>query len=115
MALAAADLTLSGLTDLYLERHGQVRSPRTIRSLRERMRRPLDAYGDVPLCELEAMSGELADFRGTLPPRYAHAVMRTLRQRPRGRAKRALRAARAANGRDRAATARGGAARAARR
>jgi integrase len=44
------------------------------------MKRPLDAYGDVTLSELEGMSGELADFRATLPPRYAHAVMRTLRQ-----------------------------------
>jgi integrase len=77
---AKPDLTLSALTDLYLTRHGQVRSPRTIRCLRERMRRPLDAYGDVTLSELERMSGELADFRATLPPRYAHAVMRTLRQ-----------------------------------
>ena len=77
---ARPDLTLSGLTDLYFSRHGQVRAPGTIRTLRERMRRPLDAYGDVTLSELEGMSGELADFRATLPPRYAHAVMRTLRQ-----------------------------------
>ena len=26
------------------------------------------------------MSGDLADFRGTLPPRFAHDVMRALRQ-----------------------------------
>jgi integrase len=77
---AKPDLTLTALTDLYLERHGQVRSPGTIRTLRERMRRPLDAYGDVTLSELEGMSGELADFRATLPPRYAHAVMRSVRQ-----------------------------------
>src|SRR5262245_29876215 len=77
---AKPDLTLSELAEVYLERHGQVRSPGTIRTLRERLKRPLDAYGDVSLSELEGMSGELADFRGTLPPRYAHAVMRTLRQ-----------------------------------
>src|SRR4029453_16083331 len=77
---AKPDLTLSGLTDLYFSRHGQFRAPGTIRTLRERMRRPLDAYGDLTLRELEGMSGELADFRAPLPPRYAHAVMRSLRQ-----------------------------------
>jgi integrase len=77
---AKRDLTLSTLTELYLERHGQVRSARTIRTVRERMQRPLDAYRDLTLRELEGMSGELADFRATLPPRYAHSVMRAVRQ-----------------------------------
>src|SRR5215211_6672856 len=40
----------------------------------------LDHYGDVTLHELEGMSGDLADFRATLPPRFAHDVMRALRQ-----------------------------------
>jgi integrase len=74
------ELTLAELVERYLERHKAIRSPRTIRSLRERLRRPLEAYGDVPLHELERMSGELADFRAKLPERYAHAVMGALRQ-----------------------------------
>lgn len=74
------ELTLAELVERYLSRHEAIRSARTIRSLRERLRRPLAAFGDVPLHELERMSGELADFRATLPERYAHAVMGALRQ-----------------------------------
>jgi integrase len=74
------ELTLSELVDVYLERHAQIRSASTIRTLRHRLRRPLDAYGAVTLRELEGMAGELADFRKTLPPRFAHDVMRALRQ-----------------------------------
>jgi integrase len=76
----APELTLAELANRYLARHAAIRSPRTIRSLRERLRRPIEAYGDLPLHELERMSGELADFRATLPERYAHAVMGALRQ-----------------------------------
>jgi integrase len=72
--------TLAELADVYLERHAPLRSPSTIRTLRHRLRRPLDAYGDCTLAELEGMAGDLADFRATLPPRFAHDVMRALRQ-----------------------------------
>ena len=61
-------------------RHAAVRSPRTVQSLRERLVRPLAAYGDVPLRELEQMSGDLADFAAALPPRYRYCVMSALRQ-----------------------------------
>jgi integrase len=52
----------------------------TVRTLRHRLARPLDAHGDVTLGELEGMAGDLADFRATLPERFAHDVMRALRQ-----------------------------------
>lgn len=78
--VAASELTLAELADRYLKRHEAIRSPRTIATLRERLARPLAAYGDVRLVELEGMSDELADFRATLPPRYAHKVMGALRQ-----------------------------------
>lgn len=74
------ELTLRGLFDLYLERHTAIRSPRTIRSLRERMKRPLDSYGDTTLGELEHMALELSGWRATLPPRYAPKVMGAFRQ-----------------------------------
>jgi integrase len=74
------DLTLSELVDLFIARQEAVRTPRTVRGLRERLRRPLAAYGDTRLSELERMAGDLADFRATLPERYAHDVMRALRQ-----------------------------------
>jgi integrase len=76
----ARELTLRELTDRYVARHASIRSARTIATLRERMSRPLEEYGDVTLAEFEGMSDELADWRATLPPRYAHKVMGALRQ-----------------------------------
>jgi integrase len=78
--VAASDLTLRELVDRYLDRHAKVRSPRTIETLRERLARPLDDFGDIRLAELDGMADELADWRATLPPRYAHKIMGALRQ-----------------------------------
>jgi integrase len=64
----------------YLDRHAQLRSAATIRTLRHRLKSPFDTYGDMTLRELEGMGGDLADVRATLPPRFAHDVMRALRQ-----------------------------------
>jgi integrase len=74
------ELTLRELVDLFLTRHAAIRSPRTVRGLRERLQRPLASYGDTTLAEFERMGGDLADFRATLPERFAHDVMRALRQ-----------------------------------
>src|SRR5262249_21153206 len=76
----ARELTLRELTDRYIRRHEAIRSRRTIDTLRERLRRPLDEYGAVTLAELEPMSDELAEWRATPPPRYAHKVMGARRQ-----------------------------------
>jgi integrase len=73
-------MTFAELVEVYLDRHAALRSPATIRTLRHRLARPLAAYGDVTLAELEGMAGDLADFRATLPKRFAHDVMRALRQ-----------------------------------
>jgi len=54
---AAPDLTVADLADVYLDRHAQIRSESTVRTLRHRLRRPLDTYGHVTLRELEGMSG----------------------------------------------------------
>lgn len=77
---AAEIRTLSELVDVYLDRHAQIRSAATVRTLRHRLSRPLALYGDVSLRELEGMGGDLADFRASLPERFAHDVMRALRQ-----------------------------------
>src|SRR5262245_66314756 len=53
-------VTLDELCDRFLERHAAARSPRTIRSLRERLVRPRAAFGDRPVDSLAP--GELADF-----------------------------------------------------
>jgi integrase len=79
-AAPRADLTLSELVDLYLERHAVIRRPRTISTLRERLRYATKAYGDVPLRELERMSAELADWQGTLPAGTRYGIMQALRQ-----------------------------------
>jgi hypothetical protein len=74
------DLTFAELAERFLDRHAGVRSPRTIRTLRERLVRPLAAFGDVPLSELERRSGEVADFAAGLPPRFRYSVMSAFRQ-----------------------------------
>jgi hypothetical protein len=74
------ELTFQQLAELFIARQESIRSARTVRGLRERLQRPLDAYGKTPLIQLERMAGDLADFRLTLPERYAHDVMRALRQ-----------------------------------
>jgi hypothetical protein len=79
LPVARPETTLAQLADVFLERHAAVRSPRTIRTLRERLRRPLKAYGSTPLGELERMSGELADFAAELDG-FRYAVMSALRQ-----------------------------------
>jgi len=74
------DLTLSELVETFLERHGKVRKPATIETLRWRLRRPLDDYGDTPLADLEHMTDELAGFASQLPEPYRNSVMSALRQ-----------------------------------
>jgi integrase len=73
-------LTLRDLTDRYLARHATIRSKATVDSVRERMKRPLEEYGDTRVAELERMADDLAAWRTTLPPRYAPKVMGALRQ-----------------------------------
>jgi integrase len=71
-------VTLDELCDRFLERHAAARSPRTIRSLRERLVRPRASFGDRPVDSLAA--GDLADFAAGLPERWRPAVMGALRQ-----------------------------------
>jgi integrase len=63
-----------------LERHAAVVRSRTIGILRERLAYATRAYGAVPLAELERMSGDLADWRRTLPERSQYAIFSALRQ-----------------------------------
>jgi integrase len=80
-AAPTRDLTLREFVEgVYVPRHSKLRRQSTIDAYRERLARPLDTYGDVPLRELERMADELAEFRTTLPERFAHDVTRALRQ-----------------------------------
>jgi integrase len=66
--------------DRYLDVHAATRDPNTIRVLRERLRRPVAAFGDRQLRELERMAGDLATWQTTLPERSRYGVMQALRQ-----------------------------------
>jgi hypothetical protein len=84
--------TLGQLVSIYLERHAVGVRRRTIDTLRERLghqRQLTDdeecncatcAFGDVPLRDLERMSGEIASWQATLPERWRHDIMQALRQ-----------------------------------
>src|SRR5215216_634866 len=74
------ELTLAELVDLYLERHAASVRERTITTLRERLRHAVAAFGDVPLRELERMSGEIAGWRARLPERTRYDLTQALRQ-----------------------------------
>jgi integrase len=74
------ELTLSGLVDLYLERHAVVVRGRTIRTLRQRLGYVVRDYGNTPLAEFERMSGELADWQAKLPERSRYGIVSALRQ-----------------------------------
>lgn len=74
------DVTLTELVDTFFERHGKVAKPATIKTLRWRMKRPLDEYGDTLLTDLEHMTDDLAGFAARQPERFRHAVMSALRQ-----------------------------------
>jgi integrase len=77
----APELTLAEFVPLYLERHaGTGVRPRTISDLRKRLKYATRAYGEVPLCELERMGGELATWQARLPERSRYGIVSALRQ-----------------------------------
>jgi hypothetical protein len=78
--VAAPDLTLGEFVETYIERHAVSVRERTILELRKRLRYAVKAFGDVPLRELERMSGEVASWRATLPERSRYGVTSALRQ-----------------------------------
>jgi integrase len=74
------DITLAQLVGLYLDRHAATVRPRTIVVLRERLAYALRAFGDVPLQELERISGEIAGWQSRLPERSRYGIVSALRQ-----------------------------------
>jgi integrase len=79
-AVPRRPVTLREHVDRYLEVHAATRDSNTIRSLRERSKRPVAAFGDVQLRDLERMAGDLATWQTTLPERSRYAIMQALRQ-----------------------------------
>jgi site-specific recombinase XerD len=80
VAVTQPDVTLSVFVETYLDRHAATRRPRTIKTLRERLARATEAYGEIHLRELERMSGEIADWHAKLPERSRYGIMQALRQ-----------------------------------
>src|SRR5262245_8184295 len=56
--IARRDFTLAELVDTFLDRHEMVAQPATIATLRNRMKRPLDEFGDTGLVDFERMTDE---------------------------------------------------------
>jgi integrase len=74
------ELTLAELVEHYLDRHAATVRTRTIALLRERLAYATRAYGDLPLHDLERMSGELAAWQAKLPERSRYGIVQALRQ-----------------------------------
>jgi integrase len=77
---AIPEVTLAAFVELYLQRHAANVRPRTIVTLRERLVLATRAFGDVPLRDLERMSGEIATWQAGLPERSRYGVVQALRQ-----------------------------------
>ena len=75
---APEPLTLADFAERFLTRYEVVRAPRSVKTLRARLVRPLAEFGEIPLDELRV--AEVALWEASLPPRFRHAVMRSLRQ-----------------------------------
>jgi integrase len=72
--------TLSEFIETYLMRHSANVRPRTIATLRERLRHAVRDFGDVPLHELERMTDEVAAWQSRQPDRVRYARLAALRQ-----------------------------------
>lgn len=79
-APALPELTVRELVEVYLERHAASVRSRTITTLRERLAHAVRAFGDVPVRDLERMSGEIATWQARLPERSRYGIVQALRQ-----------------------------------
>jgi integrase len=79
-AVDLPELTLAEFVPIYLERHGATVRPRTITTLRERLPHAARAFGEVPLRDLERMTGEIASWQGKLPERSRYGIVQAFRQ-----------------------------------
>jgi hypothetical protein len=57
-----------------------VRDASTVRTLRERMKRPLEAFDDLELRDLETRAREIATWQATLPEGSRYGIMQAFRQ-----------------------------------
>lgn len=69
----APDLTFAELVERFLAAHEG--DPRTIRTLRERLKRPLDEFGERRLSDLERSVADIAAWQATLPDGYRPKIL----------------------------------------
>jgi hypothetical protein len=75
---AATEYTLREFVDVFLDRH--VARARTIGTLRERLAHATATFGDVPLRELENMTGEIAAWYKRQPEGSRYGRLQAFRQ-----------------------------------
>jgi len=74
------ELTLAEFVPIYLERHASRSRPKTITTMRERLKYATQVFGAVPLRDLERMSGDIAAWEGGLSERSRYGIGGALRQ-----------------------------------
>ena len=72
--------TLSEFVETWLKAHAADVEPGTITTLRYRLAHALDAFGDVPLADLQRQALEIAAWRSGLPERLRYPATSALRQ-----------------------------------
>ncbi len=86
-------VTFADHVERYLRLHASSVEPSTIKTLRERLgatgakastrrhyRTAIEAFGEVPLSEVEGLALQIAEWQATLPPGYRYAIVRSFRQ-----------------------------------
>lgn len=78
--VAPQAVTLTEFVTLYLDRHKAEVRPRTISTLRERLRHAESRFGDITLHEFEGMANEVAGWASQQPERVRWHRVKALRQ-----------------------------------
>jgi integrase len=74
----SAEITFDDFAELFLQRH--TGAPRTIATLRDRLRPARAAFGDWKLSELEHAANDIAAWRATIPEGSRYRLTSALRQ-----------------------------------
>ncbi len=75
LSTASPDLTFAEFAERFLAAHAAEVDPRTIRSLRERLARPLAEFGDRRLDDLARSVADVAAWQATLPEGYRPKIL----------------------------------------
>jgi integrase len=76
----SGEISFDEFCDLYLRRHGASVTPRTIKTIGQRLVPARAIFGDWPLRDLEDAADDIAAWRATLPEGSRHRFTGALRQ-----------------------------------